>query len=253
MAGAVKVSGWDRDTVMVVGTVNEPPNGEWVIGGSAEGVRMSLWSSDAGTAVKPSTLEVRVPRNAQVWVKTESAEILVADVRGSLDVNSVTGPITVTGSPREIFAETLGGELQIDATAGTLRARTASGNIRVRGAIRDVTATTVSGNLTIEGDRFERGTFESLDSDIHYTGAIGRNSILDFKNHAGGIELVLPANVSADFVVSSYSGGFDDQFGVKADVAVGKLKGQDVRFTLGSGGAQVSVLNFKGPVILRKR
>jgi hypothetical protein len=253
LAGSVKVTGWDRDTVQVMGAVHEPPNGEWVIGGTAEGIKMSAWSSNPGTAVPPTHLDVRVPRNAQVWIKTASADIAVTDFGGSLDANSVTGRITVAGAPREVFTETMGGAIEVDATTRALRARTASGDIRIRGAIREVTATTVSGSLTIEGDHFERGTFESVDSDIRYFGNVGRASVLDFKNHGGAIEFLLPGDASAEFTISTFAGGFDDQYGVRANVLVSKLKGQEVRFALGSGGGQVSVLSFKGRVTLRKK
>jgi len=253
LAGSVKVTGWDRDTVAVTGVVYEPANGEWVIGGSAEGVKMSAWSSNPGSAVQPTQLDVRVPRNAQVWIKTASADIAVSEFSGSLDVNSVTGRITVSGSPREVFAETMGGALEVDASTRALRARTASGDIRIRGAIREVTATTVSGSLTIEGDHFERGTFESVDSDIHYFGNVGRTSVLDFQNHGGAIEFHLPASASAEFAITTYAGGFDDQFGVRANVLAGKLKGQEVNFALGNGGGQVTVLSFKGRVTLRRK
>lgn len=253
LAGSVKVTVWDRDSVAVMGTIFEPRPGDWFVGGTLDGMKLGVWSNDAPSNLKPSHLEVRVPRTAHVWVKTASAEVVVTDVAGGVDISSVSGRIVVAGSPRELYVESLGGEISIDANTRSLRAKTASGNIHIRGAIRAVTATSVSGNLTIEGDGFERGSFESVDGDIRYFGNVGRASALDFINHSGAIEFLLPPTAAGDFVISSFQGGFDDQFGVRAQSRESKLKGTEVRFTLGDGGGQVAVRNFKGRVVLRRK
>ncbi|MGH7501609.1 MAG: DUF4097 family beta strand repeat-containing protein [Longimicrobiales bacterium] len=253
LAGSVKVTAWHRDSVAVTGTIVEPSPGDWFIGGTPDGAKLGVWSTETASNVKPSHLELRVPRNAQVWVKTASAEIVVIDVTGGVDANSISGAITVSGNPRELYAESLGGDLTIDASTRALRARTASGDIHIRGQIRDVTASSVSGNLTIEGDQFERGSFESVDGDIRYIGNVGTASALDFINHGGAVEFLLPATAAGDFSISTFYGAFDDQFGVSATSRQSKLRGTEVSFTIGAGGGQVTVRNFKGRVVLRKK
>jgi hypothetical protein len=253
MAGSVKVTPWEKDSLLVTGDVVVPAGGDFFFGAMPEGAKLGVWTDLPVKEVKPSNLDVRVPRNSQVWVKTGSAETFVGDVAGGVDVNSVTGKITITGSPREAYAESLGGDIDIDVTTRSLRARTASGNIRIRGPIRDVTATTVSGNMTVEGDRFERGNFESVDGDIRYFGNIGTASAFEFINHSGTVEFTLPAAASAEFMISTFQGGFEDQFGVRAHVGESKLKGQEISFTVGNGGGQVTVRNFKGHIVLRRK
>jgi hypothetical protein len=251
IAGTLTVIGWDRDSVAVTGTVHEPAGRDgFYFGAGGDVAKMGIWSDDA-TSLEPSTLEVRVPAGARVWIKTGSADVRVTGVNGGVDISSVTGSIAVSGSPAELFAETLGGRIDIDADTRAVRAKTASGAIVVRGAIRDVIATSVSGNLDIEGDRFERGSFESVDGDIRYLGNVGRASALDFTAHSGLIDFALPADANADFVVGTFYGEFQDRFGVADRVTGSRLKGQEYRFTLGSGGGQVTVRNFKGRVVLR--
>lgn len=252
LAGSVHVIGWDRDSVVVTGTVWETKSDRFMMGASEGGVKMGLWDPDAA-AVKPSTLQVRVPRGSHVWIKTGSADISVDGVLGGVDVNSVTGRITVGGTPREVFAESMGGAIDVATNTRTVRVTTASGNISLRGAIVDASARTVSGGLSVASGEFERGRFESVDGDILYSGDIGRGSWLDFINHSGAVEFILPEVAAAEFMISTFEGGLDDRYGVRVTHGGNKLKGREMSFTLGGGGGHVAVRNFKGLVVLRRK
>jgi hypothetical protein len=252
MGGSVRVTAWDRDTIAVTGSVWETKSDRFEIHSGEGGAKLGLWN-DTGGPVRPSTFEVRVPRGSHVWVKTGSADIAIEGVRGGVDLYSVTGRITLTGDPREVFAESMGGGIDITANTRSVRATSASGDIAVRGAIADASVRTVSGDLLIEGIQFERGRFESVEGDIRYTGEIGRSSLLDFVNHSGAVEFILPPKVAADFVVSTFEGGLDDRYGVRAESRQSKLKGTELTFTIGGGGGHVTVRNFKGRVVLRRK
>jgi DUF4097 and DUF4098 domain-containing protein YvlB len=251
IVGSVRVTGWDSDSVAVTGTVSETKLDRFEVHGAYEGSKMGFFGE--GTQLKPSHLEVRVPAGSQVWVKTASADVTVTGVTGGVDVYSVSGRLEVGGTPREVFVESMGGAVRVAADTRTVRARTASGDITVAGAVTDVIATSVSGRVTAEGGAFERGRFESVDGDILFAGEIRRGSWLDFINHSGAIEVVVPRATSADFALTLFEGGFQDEFGVRPTYGGNKLKGQQVGFTLGAGGAHVTVRNFKGRTILRAR
>lgn len=252
MVGSVRVSGWDRDTVAVRGTVYETKTERFGFGGGTGGVKLGIWN-ETGEPMKPSVIEVQVPRGSHVWVKTASADVVVENVGGGIDVYSVTGRITVAGSPREVFAESMGGGIDITADTRTVRATTASGDIAVRGAIADASVRSVSGDVSVEGSRFERGRFESVEGDILYTGEIGGGSWLDFVNHSGAVEFILPPKAAAEFEVSTMEGGLDDRYGVRVATTPSKLKGQQITFTVGPGGGHVTVRNFKGRIVLRRK
>ena len=105
--GTVRVVGWDRDSVEVMGVVGAGSQ----IGGfgpsSSSPVSGLKFFIEAPTekAGHEGQLTMRVPRNARVWLKTGSADVTVTDVTGGLDVNVVGGSITVHGNPRELRAE----------------------------------------------------------------------------------------------------------------------------------------------------
>jgi hypothetical protein len=252
LAGTVKVTGWDRDSVVVTGTVEEPPGAAFYLGYGEEGVKLGIWTDEPVSNLRPSVLEIRVPRASRVFVRSGSADIDIAGLTGGLDVNSVTGRIVVNGALRELRAESFAGPIEISGASANVSAKTAGGAITLRGVRGIVVATTVTGDLGVMADSIERGTFESVDGDVRFAGTIGRGSAIDVVSHGGTIEFSLPPRTSADFAISMFHGPFEDRFGVKPAYGGNKLNGQEITFTIGSGGGQVSVRSFKGGVILSR-
>ncbi|MGQ0563391.1 MAG: DUF4097 family beta strand repeat-containing protein [Gemmatimonadota bacterium] len=250
--GSVTVVGWDRDSLHVTGTVHETAGDRFALGVTPKGAKLGMWS-EFESALPPSHITVRVPRRSQVWVKTTGAAVRVSGVDGGLDVLSVSGSIEVDGAPREIYAETMGGDIAIDATTPAARLKTASSAIRVRGSIADLTALTVSGPIELAAVSYRRARLESVAGDISYTGALPPGSALEITNHAGAVDLLLPANVAAQFALSLYAGELIGEFGAVAKLRNPKQKARELSFVLGDKpAASVTVRSFKGRVAVRK-
>lgn len=251
--GSVTVVGWEKDSLVVTGTVFEPPGERFAVAVSPKGAKLGIWSDMEGH-LKPSHIVVHVPVRSQVWVKTTAADIRVSGVLGGLDLFSVSGSIGVTGAPREVYAETMGGRIELKASTSAARIKTAGGAIRVGGSISDLTAVTVSGDIDVGATTFQRARIESVDGDIRFNGALPQGSGLELTNHAGAIEISLPPNVSAEFSVSNYAGEFSDEFGIRKKlVNPDKMKAREVTFVLGDKpNARVTLRSFKGRVLLRR-
>jgi hypothetical protein len=215
MAGSVRVYGWDKDSLQIQGTVHEPPAGEYVVSPGKQGAKVSIWGPTE-IGAQPSELVVRVPRRSQVWIKTQSASISVQEFEGGLDLVSVTGSIAVVGDPRELYAESMGGDITGIVNTRAVRAKTGTGRITLNGAVEDATLTTVSGPMYITGARITQGHFESVDGLIRHVGPFNTPSSLEFINHGGDVELVVPVNAAASFSIDLFAGGFKDEFGVRA-------------------------------------
>jgi DUF4097 and DUF4098 domain-containing protein YvlB len=249
MVGSVRVYGWDRDSLQIQGTVQEPPAGEFVVSPGKQGAKVSVWGPTE-IGVKPTDLIIRVPRRSQVWIKTQSATISVQDFEGGLDLVSVTGTITVNGRPRELYAESMGGDLKLAVTTRSARAKTGTGTITLNGSVDDATLTTVSGALSVFNSRITQGHFESVEAQSA-TGLF--NTDPEFINHSGDVELNVPVNANVNVSIDLFSGSFKDEFGVKAKQMAGKLKTRLFSFQIGEDlGADVAVKSFKGTVIVRK-
>jgi hypothetical protein len=251
MVGSVRVRAWDRDSIAVTGTVNETKLDRFQIHAGGAGTKLGIWDSNS-EGLGPSHLQIMVPTRSTVWIKTASATIDVTGVRGGLDLYSVSGDIAIAGTPREVYAESMGGRITLSAETRSARIKTGSGAISLGGNLVDVTATTVSGPVDIDGPDIERGRIESVDGRITWRGAFMNHASLDFTSHAGPIEFVLNRQASASFTVSTFEGRLDDQWGLRVQQGGSKLKGRELRFSIGDGSATVVARTFKAPVIVRR-
>jgi hypothetical protein len=249
--GSTRVIGWDRDSIAVSGTVGRDA-GSFFMGGDGRATKLGFDSPAQESGARASHLEVRVPAGSRVWVKSASAYIDASGVRGGLDLYSVSGSIRVAGSPSEVYAESMDGDIEIAGSASSLRVKSASGSITLRGRSEDVTASTVSGNIALAGVRTQRGRFESVTGDIRFEGDFDRGASFEFESHSGTIELRVPAGVAADFTVSTLRGEVHNELAEAPLRPAGDLRGKELTFSTGSGGAEVAVRSFKGTVVLRK-
>ena len=259
--GAVRVVGWDRDSIVVTGTVG---TGTFYFGagkGSSKmGVELPAHLTEGGLdaaaakgSIVPSILEVRVPRRTRVWVKTASADIEVSEVLGGLDLFAVGGRIRVGGTPQDLLAESMDGTVDVDVATASARVRSAGGAVTLRGTIENAVVTSVSGAITVTDARLQRGRFESVTGELRYDGGVERGSSLTFESHAGPIVLTLPGNVSADFDVTAFNGEIKNSIVRLNPRLGGDLRSKLLEFTAGEGGAQVTVTNFKGSIVLGRK
>ena len=245
MAGSVTVTGWDRDSIDVRGTVGaglEP-----VAGGTRTGWKMSTYDGRQ-RADAPSHLVVRVPRRAQLWIKTTSASITVSQVDGSLDLYTIEGPIDVRGAPRELTAETMRGAVAIRGTPGWVRAKSGTGDVAFDGTAQDVALSTVGGRIS-SSTRFTRGRFESVRGAIALHGPFGGTATADVDSHAGAVELHLDAKSSAAITAYTLTGAITNTL-TNALPRTAKGSGSELAFTIGDGRARLMVRTYSGNISL---
>ncbi|HXV87128.1 MAG TPA: DUF4097 family beta strand repeat-containing protein [Gemmatimonadales bacterium] len=250
LPGSVRVTGWERDTIVVTGTAAP---GAFFSGGSGRGAKIGVEGEMGGGPATASHLEIRVPRRSRVWIKTASADIHAADVVGGLDLYSVSGGVRVTGQAGQVYAESMDGTVDVAAATRWVRVKTAAGLVSLRVAEGDVAASTVSGNIVVEAERLERARLESVTGDIHFAGDFDRGGTFVFETHGGKVELTLPPAVGATFDLSTHHGRILNQL-TQAPVQTARDGvGKVASFEAGPGGADVTVRTFKGDVVVRRR
>jgi hypothetical protein len=249
-AGSVRVTGWDRDSVAVSGT-RDSGAGRFSFSGGGDAAKMGLWTD--GDSAGEAHLDVRVPAGATVWVKTTSALVEIGDVASGVDAYSVTGDIRVSGTPRQVYAESMGGSVQIVGTALSARGKTGSSPITFRGDAEDVSFTTVGGTIMVMGPRLRLGHFESVTGDILFEGEIEKGSSLGFQTHSGTIELRLPSDVGADVTYTTIEGDLQSDFPLGEADDRGGMRGRERQFSLGNSGATVTIRSFSGEVLIRRK
>ena len=255
-AGTVRVLGWDAESLAVSAQVG-PGAGRFFAAGDAHVRKLGIDVTDRVRNAGPARLEVHVPRDATVWVRTGTADIEVEGVDGTLDLSSTGGAIRVVGTPRDVTAETLGGSVEIAGGTGRSRVKTVSGDILLRGASQDLGASTVSGRITVRaagwqrgGTGVQRGKFESVTGAVAFDGELGRGGVIELESQTGGIELRLPPNTVLDFDALTIGGAITNTLGGERARPRPGGTGQELRFSTGVGGAQVTVRSFKGSISL---
>ena len=205
MVGSVVVHGWNKDTVLVRGTL--APGDNFFMGGGYTGAKMFVESLNDRDP-KPTRLEIWVPARVRLWIKTATANIDVSDVSGGLDLYVVSGTIDVTGSPHELNAEAIDGDIHVTGSPSWVRAKSASGAITLQGASPDAGLSTVSGPIKVDGGTgvFERTKIETVTGNISFSGRLERSGAFDFDSHSGSIDIALPDRTGATFSVVTIAG-----------------------------------------------
>lgn len=254
LVGSVRVTGWDRDSVSVRGSM--PKGDKFFMGGGSRGMKAFIESSDDRNP-QPSNLELMVPARAKVWVKTATADIDVTGITGELDLYVVGGRIRVSGKPTELNAEAIDGDIEVTGKPNWLRAKSASGNVTFNGTSSDVAISTVSGGIAVSsvpadgGGKFERAKIESVTGPIRFNADIEKGAAIDFDTHSGLMEIAIPRKTGADFDVASIAGSITNELNY-AKVAKGRYgRGSELVMANASGGARITIRSFKGPVTLR--
>ena len=255
MVGSVTVHGWNKDTVLVRGTLGEAST--FFMGGGYTGAKMFVESANDRDP-KPSRLELWVPARVRLWIKTATANIDVSDVAGGLDLYVVSGTIDVTGNPRELNAEAIDGDVHITGSPLWVRAKSATGAITMQGASSDAGFSTVSGPIKIDGGSgggagvFERTKIETVTGNINFAGNLDRSGTFDFDTHSGSIDIAIPDKTNASFSVVTIAGSITNNVSRSKPIAGRFGRGSELTTDMGEGGAKISVRSFKGPVTIRR-
>jgi DUF4097 and DUF4098 domain-containing protein YvlB len=250
MAGSVKVVGWDRAEVQVKGTVGD--GGALSFESSGKRTHIEIEADRNPMAVK-SDLEVFVPAGSSVEIEGFAATISVSGVTGSIKAETVNGSISHSGASRSVELQSVNGDIEVAKAAGRVKAEAVNGGVTVRDGSGDLEASTVNGRLHVVGGSYERAEVESVSGAVRFEAGLASRGALSIETVSAPVELLLPASVSAEFSVSSFSGRITNELGPAAEKR-GKWTPQtELRFTTGSGGARIRIETLSGAIGIRKR
>lgn len=179
-------------------------------------------------------IEVTVPREAQI------------------EVTTVSGPLTVTGTRGPLEARSVSGEIDIRDVQGPMRLRTVSGECRCVDYAGQVEANSVSGELRFERSRIRRPDIVTVSGEIRVDGALvlGTNGEAEgrMKTVSGDVELAL-AEPSVEIDFHSLSGDIEvDAFNAKVE----KLGRREWHVAVGKGGAHLRVKTVSGDLTVKR-
>lgn len=252
ISGDIVVRGWDRQEIRVRGWTEKGRVVTELSSSSArirvEGERDRRGSRSTGD----SRFELTVPVGTRVRARSVSGDVEVGGTRSEVEISSVSGDLGVLDAVGITSASTVSGDVRAERISGDLSVRSVSGDVMVRELEGDARASSVSGELTLMGLRSRTVIAKSTSGDIEYSGEIRPDGRYDFTTHSGDVTLYLPASVGAELSMRTFSGELESAFPVTLGGRGRTGSNRSMDFTLGGGGARISIATFSGDLQLRK-
>ncbi|HZE89640.1 MAG TPA: DUF4097 family beta strand repeat-containing protein [Verrucomicrobiae bacterium] len=215
IAGKVIVSGWSREEVEITGTLGGGADGLEVTG-DRDHVHVKVkYPNDNGPRrdIGDTILSLHVPQGAKLKVETVSALIDVSDFEGETELQSVSGTVHLTGSPKTADLTTVSGSISVDSKA-----------------------------------RLDEGAFKTVSGSIEVSAELSPQGRFKFGTVSGDVTLNVPRGASADVEASSFSGRIENDFGETPKKTNPYLPSSELRFQIGGGGARVTLQTLSGRI-----
>src|SRR5690606_6839033 len=161
LKGRIEVRAWDKPQVRIGGSLGRGVEKlEISEGGRALEIKVRYPRNSRNT--EPTDLVIDVPTLANLDIDGVAVQISVTGTAGrELEIDSVSGDITVAGAPRRADIESVSGSLRLTLNSSDVDVQSVSGDIVLRGRLDgEVEAETVSGNIIVDsrGERVRRVT-----------------------------------------------------------------------------------------------
>jgi Putative adhesin len=167
-----------------------------------------------GLCIQSMRIEVRVPRESDLNVKTDDGNVSVANVKGNLQFETGDGEVTLRGVEGSVHADTHDGNVDVNGRFDVLNLHTGDGNI---------------------------------DAEVNATSAPQPGWLL--RSGDGNIRLKLPANLGADLDAQSGDGEIRVGFPISAS---GVGKDNSMRGKINGGGISIELRTGDGDIKVEK-
>lgn len=210
--GAVRISVWDRNEVLV----------------------SAVKRAYRRERLDEATIQIRATDDT-IRIRTEyssRSQTFKSDERGRINnPATVDYTLTVPRQARLEAIELINGELQIDGAEGDVRASSINGPVKAHGLKGVARLSTINGPL--------EATFLQLNEAKPLT----LNSV------NGSVLLVIPSNANGVIRASTVHGSIKNDFGLS--VRRGQYVGNDLHGQLGTGGPRIRLSNVNGSITIK--
>jgi DUF4097 and DUF4098 domain-containing protein YvlB len=177
-------------------------------------------------------IEVRMPKDGDLQVKTGDGAIKVSDLAGNVDLHTGDGSITADSLKGDIRLNTGDGSVNGTALDGKCDAASGDGRIRLAGRFDGLRAKSGDGSIDVEarpGSKVE--------------------SSWSIRSGDGSIEAALPGDLAADLDVTTGDGHITSDLPITVDGIISK---SHVRGKMNGGGQEFTIHTGDGSIHLRK-
>ncbi len=117
-------------------------------------------NDDAGRNRVEVALEVHVPKQASVSVRTDRGDVRISGTQGSVSISVRNGDIDVRNS---------GSDVSVNSTHGDIHIVGAAGNVNITGRGSEVEIADIKGQAAIQGDFFGPIKMSHVDKGVRYS------------------------------------------------------------------------------------
>lgn len=240
--GRIEVKSAKTQEVTVIATQNSDKiNFEWEQAGDRIDVTANTVDASAQPLDLETSLQLTVPEETELQLKTENGLIYVEQVTGDMTLESVAGDIHLKEVSGYIIVKTTGGSLVCTQCAGKLDFKSVSGSAQfLQPALNRVEASTSFGNILFDGDFIRTGLYS-------------------MKSSKGLVEVRFSGNDSFDLKAHTVTGTVDNQAAafLKPDshgaIQRGFKSFRSLFGTVGQGLAKVELSTYSGTIRIWKR
>jgi DUF4097 and DUF4098 domain-containing protein YvlB len=196
--------------------------------------------SSSSPADLRADLDITVPTETELQVRTDSGSVIVESVHGDMSFDTVAADLALQDVEGYLVIKSVGGSLVCTRCAGRLDATSISGNFNIlQPQLNHVRLQTSSGNIFFDGDFLNRGIYV-------------------MKNYSGTIEVRFSNQDAFDVRATSLYGLVVNQAPVVPDThRVSSTPPSMARSLVGSvnqgGQARVELSSFNGTIKISKR
>ena len=265
--GNLKINGWDRSEIRA-----------FVAGGSLVGFKIlqknkqdgkPVWvmavgfdpekntEPDADECLFGEEIEIDVPRNATVNVKSRESKTTIESI-GKVRVENVGGDILLNNIARGVEATTFEGDVTVGNSSGAMTLQSTNGNIVVfdvsPSEIGDIfKAKTINGAILLKDVEQRQMEVNSNSGTINFIGEFLSGGQYNFGTANGSVTLVVPQNASLKIAASYGYGAFKSEFPLENLVKSAPQKAQNLSGQIGKGDASINLTTYSGALLIKKQ
>ena len=192
--GEVIVLGTEEQQAQVKGRVLFADELEYQVRSTEKQISIKAFTHRKGFSDIPLRLEVRVPKQMQVKVETDSASVSVQDYEGVLEVASISGIITIKRMAGKITLYSNRGNITVRESSGDISIVGNYGALNVQNVYGETAVSTIMGNVVFNG-LIQTGDTVRLETD-HGSVSVNLSSdsalSLRVRSTSGDVACVLP-------------------------------------------------------------
>lgn len=247
-SGDIRVRSWDRAAVRVV--AEHPAGVELDIDAVGSVVRIEAERRNGrGRPDTQVSYDLWIPVGFDAVIEATNSNVVLENLGGDVEVETVNGNIVLRGGNGTVNLESVSGEIIVDGARGSITAEAVNQGVRISRSSGDINAETVNASIHLSEIESSRVNAESVNGSVRYDGTIRRGGRYMLGSHNGEVSMTLPDDADADVTVSTHNGNIETDFPVQVRQLDSRRR---MSFTLGDGGAHITLESFGGSIHLRR-